>query len=1027
MAVAVAAVGAAIWANAGAIAMATIAIASAAYSYSMSRKAKKMANEDSTSERKQIVRSSSLPENHIFGKRRSSGLLFFANEEAGEQDDGEWIHMTITHAGHNLSYIGELLINEEDPNNYAGFYEEEHFLSGLNVADNFLLSNCPDWKENMIGKGFSWGRISMKFDQEKYPTGLPNVNWLKHGYAVYDPRDGATKFTENSALCILHALRNIWGWEDEFIIIETFIDAANICDELVNDPDGGIERRYIMSAEFDDTDTPVSVLEKMLATCAGEWVRVGGRLGLRVGAYYGPAFIEITEDDLIGPIDIQPEPERKDAFNIVRGSYVAPDQNYETVDYPEVRVDEWVIEDGEEVALDLDLTYVPSPYQAQRLADLTLMRSRYGMTITLPCNLRGFKATPGTMIKLSLPTIGFDDEFMVVDWDFNIENGVNLTVRRDLANFYDDAVGKPITTPPLINLPTGGIAAPGNPQFAAQQVGDVVQGVITWQNAAFKTAHTNVIIKNSAGFIVQSAQVPFPSSELPINGRLAGNYSVELFSVGVNGAKSVVTEMSFVVAAPSTPDEISIRASNWAIYLIPVYSAGTTPYGTLFEFYLDTSESTEPPSETRQPDEIASSWTTGGLTPDTNYYYWIRAVNSYGKSGWVQKTVKTTKEQDLVTTVVERLEAIEIVSRDYVEGESGYKLSPGGDAEFNNIKARGEIIATKMTFSDENAIPDEINNANVKTPSTVEVRVNSSSYTNTSNGEMYIHSSTGDNPFTIEFDGGSVTLDPGDINFSKAETYYIAARKDGGFIFDSGQRMIGIGGDSANGYYAVYYLSSDYATTKNISDPSEYVVFGRASNSSNEYVMNAQVWSNGISLDQMDAYDSNLPFPTQNRVQISSDNYSPGSRGWAIHANGDAEFNNGVFRGALYASDIQGNITSGKGTYVNAVNIDSSGWTTVATISWKASSVGLARNVIVLPIEIFGLGRILVNGTQRIITEPVFGRIGAPYGVTVYVGSGSGSIQLQLKKWTQGGTSAPSSIYNQYLNALLVPASSDFN
>lgn len=718
MGVAIAAVGAAIWANAGAIAMATIAIASAAYSYSMARKSKSMANEDSTSERKQIIRSSSLPENHIFGKRRSSGLLFFANEEVGDQDDGEWIHMAITHAGHNVNSIDAMMINEEDVSNYNGFYEVEHFKSGLNTADDFLLNSCPDWSSDMVGKGFSWCRVSLKFDQEKFPTGLPNINWLKEGYSIYDPRDGNTRFTENSALCILHALRTLWGWEDEFLILDTFIDAANICDELVS-IDGGTEKRFSISAEFDDTDTPASVLEKMLATCAGEWIRVGGRLGLRVGAYYGPAFIEITEDDLIGSIDIQPEPERKDAFNIVRGSYVAPDQNYETVDYPEVRIDEWVTEDGEEVALDLDLTYVPSPYQAQRLADLTLMRSRYGMAITLPCNLRGFKATPGTMIKLSLPTIGFDDEFMVVDWDFNIENGVNLTVRRDLANFYDDAVGKPITTPPLINLPTGGIAAPSNSQFTAQQIGDVVQGVITWQNSAFKTAHTNVIIKDNAGFIVQSAQVPFPSSELPINGRLAGNYSVELFAVGVNGAKSSVTEMSFVVAAPSTPDEISIRSSNWAIYLIPVYSAGTTPYGTLFEFYVDTEEQTEPP--TRQPDEIASSWTTGGLTPDTTYYYWIRAVNSYGKSGWVTKSVKTTKEQDLVTTVVERLEAIEIVSRDFVEGESGYKLWPDGKAEFNDITARGRIEANSGSFKGEvKADSGVMNNVTIKDNCTIE-------------------------------------------------------------------------------------------------------------------------------------------------------------------------------------------------------------------------------------------------------------------------------------------------------------------
>jgi hypothetical protein len=664
-------------------------------------------------------------------------VLCFAQEEPGDQDKKEWIHIVLTAAGHKINSITDVMLNDEPIGNYGGYYELATYPQGRTTADPFLQQKCPDWTSTMIGKGFAWARISLKFNQELFPSGLPNITMLKHGFQVEDPRvAGLVDWSDNPALCILHYLR-LKGWEDEYLIIDSFIEAANICDEMVLRPDGsGSDRRYAIGCEFDDSDTPASVLDKMLATCGGEWIRVGGRIGLRVAAYYGPAFFDITEDEIIDGIEIQPEQDRSDSFNIVRGTYVAPDQNYTEVDYPEVRVQEWVTEDEEEIVMDFDLDYVQNPWQAQRLADIALKRSRLGMTMKLPCNLRGFQAVPGTMINLSLPQIGFNKaEFMVVDWEFSIDNGVVLVVRRDLPSFYDDAVGKPVVTPPLIDLPTGGISAPTNPVFSAKAVGDVVQGVVSWTNTAFNLAHTNVIVKDSGGFIVGTYQVPFPSNEQTLSGLVDGTYTVELQSVAVNTAKSQVVILQVTIAAPQKPDSVNVKRSNWAVSLIPAYDLTSVPFGTLFEFrYLADNASyisgqptyNEGDIDKSEEIDVASSLSHSGLIPDRWQHYWVRAVNSYGKSDYIYVRTGTTKEQDLVTTVVERLQAIEIESANWDdEAGTGYKLfspasapytmpdgtvlqNPDGLIVANNMVAKGHITAESMTFVENDIELDDL-------------------------------------------------------------------------------------------------------------------------------------------------------------------------------------------------------------------------------------------------------------------------------------------------------------------------------
>lgn len=689
----------------GTVAAVALSAASLAYSYSMAKKAKSASQDPA--ERKQIVRSSSAPINHIYGRVRSAGVLTFAQEQGGSQSDGEWIYLVLAAAGHQIHNIHDVRLNEEPLSEYDNYYEMATYPLGRTTVDTYLTSNCPDWTDDMIGKNFAWMRMALKFNQEKFPSGLPGITMLKDGYRVTDIRTGNLRWSDNPALCILHFLRARLKMEDEFLILDTFKEAANICDETVTTPDGNTEKRYTIGCEFDDSDTPASVLDRMLSSCGGEWIRVGGRIGLKVAAYYGPAFVEITEDEIIEGIEIQPEVDRSEAFNIVRGTFVDPEQNYTEVDYPEVRIPEWVAEDEEEIVMDMDLNYVQSGWQAQRLADIAVKRNRLGMIMKLPCNMRGFRATPGTMINLTLDTIGFNKtEFMVVDWEFSIDNGVVLVVRRDLPSFYDDAVGKPVVAPPLIDLPTGGIAAPRNPQFIARAVGDVVQGVITWTNSSFKLERTDVTVKELDGTIIQAAPIPWPGFEYPLNGKLAGTYDIELQSVGVNGSKSQIATMRVTIEAPDVPDVVNIKASNWSIHLTPAYNLKPVPFGTLFEFYVDETQQPTAPPSTRKPDEVASSWNQGGLTPNKYYYYWIRAVNSYGKSGWTQVTAKTTSEAGLVETLVEKLIGIEIYAPYIASGEGpnpAFLLD--GRPEHGNGLIKGATIIGSA-FKSDNYVAD---------------------------------------------------------------------------------------------------------------------------------------------------------------------------------------------------------------------------------------------------------------------------------------------------------------------------------
>ncbi|MFQ2808098.1 phage tail tip protein [Aeromonas caviae] len=608
----------------------------------------------SASERSQVLRAAASDKTCVYGRVISSGLLSFAAEQAGEQDEGEWLHLALVLAGHKLSRIGSIWLGDDLIGEFSDLVSYE-LHADRKTCDPFMLAKCADWKEDMIGQGITWLRLSLKFDPQKFPAGLPNIKVEKFGKEVWDPRDSKWKWSDNVALVILDYYRSWLNVPDDEIRMNEFIVAANICDELVTRPDGTREPRYTANVEFDLGEARSKVLEALHMACAGQPTYIGGKHGIIAGAYYGPASDEIRAHQIIGDIELLPEPASSEKINQVTGTFVDP-ITFKKTDFPAVIVNEWVEEDGGLALLeDLDLRCVTSEYQAQRLANIMLRQRRAARTLTCPINLSGWRYRPGSSIKLYIPALGINGpEFRVVDWSFSLTSAVELTLREESPLFWSDAIGKPMERPEITELPSGGVAMPDQLRYEVEQIGEVIQGVLSWRNVG-TIAYNQVIIQRldpgKPPVVVLTAQVPGQSCR--VNGLAAGNYVGQVRAIAMTGAPSPVASVNFTIQVPAIPVGVEVEAGNWSLAFRPVFTGGQS-YGTLCEWWWSKVQLPLAEVQTKATNAgLGAFMTFQGLQPDTTYYVWLRAVNAYGKSGLFAASGKTSYDASSILDVLD--------------------------------------------------------------------------------------------------------------------------------------------------------------------------------------------------------------------------------------------------------------------------------------------------------------------------------------------------------------------------------------
>lgn len=655
-------------------------------------------------ERKQILRSSTAPMAFVYGCTVVSGLLFFAEEQAGSQDKNEWVHLAIALTGHPIDRIGNIWLGDDLIGTY-GDNVTYQIHNNRDTPDPFMLSNCPSWKEDMVGKGICWARVSLKYDQDKFPAGIPNIKFEVYGKHVLDPRSGLTLWTDNAALCIMDYYRTYLGVPDSDINTAQFIQAANISDQDLNDG-GGYRKRYTINGVFDAGETQSGVLDDMHLACAGEPTYMAGQHGLLVGAYYGPATMDIMPGQIISDVKIIPEAAYGDKINIVTGTFLDAQAQYAETDYPAVKVDQYIIDDGAEFRTDLKLRFVSNEFQAQQLAQIKIARTRIGRTLTFTMNLSGYMYRPGYYVNLYLPQLGINGvEFRITEWAISADNGVDITLKQETAAVWGDAIGSPIDRDDITDFPAGGAAQPITLVFTVEEIGEVVQGVFSWTNVDL-VAYNIVVIRQN-GVVLQTIQVP--GTSVNINGLPRGEYQFAVIAVNNFGQRSAEGLLIVEIQAPSPPSGVTITQQYFGFTLKP-RTTDLYNVSTQYDFWTsgltalpDTSEATVTTQATRRG--MGQMITDSGLQNDTVYYWYIRAINAYGTSAFIEVAAlcktDTSGLLDYIDEAVRDSGAFQGLQDGIDTNVEGIlsNANANNDTVFRQFRQQGELSAQVITIS----------------------------------------------------------------------------------------------------------------------------------------------------------------------------------------------------------------------------------------------------------------------------------------------------------------------------------------
>lgn len=296
--------------------------------------------------------------------------------------------------------------------------------------------------------------VELEYDQDAFPTGLPNVTALVKGARVLDPRDDTTAWTQNPSLIARDWARYSRGGactaaEVPDAMVEA---AANACDTSTDfETPSGTETRPLYQCDIVcRLDVPPDQhLDEIVESMAGKQGWSGGALRWVAGTYRAPV-ADITEDWVTDAesIVLVPQPARADLVNVYRPSIFSAEPSveettgqtaaYTLLPLQEVRSAEFITADGEELPSEITLGGVQHNVHAQHICGVLMRDAHEGLVIKLPCNMRAWVLELFDTVTLTLPTFGFDaTELEVIGWTFSVEKGVILTLKMTSAAIFD--------------------------------------------------------------------------------------------------------------------------------------------------------------------------------------------------------------------------------------------------------------------------------------------------------------------------------------------------------------------------------------------------------------------------------------------------------------------------------------------------------------------------------------------------------------------------------------------------------------
>lgn len=400
--------------------------------------------------------------------------------------------------------------------------------AGQDIGSDHLQSRFP----SLINTGTNDDRFAgvcaavfeLEFDQDIFPTGVPQISAVIKGAKCLDPRTSTTAWTQNPAVIAYDWARYAYGGgcATTEIITAQINAAANACDvsTVFNLAGGGSETRplYQCGIVCGLDVNPDVWMDEIVESMAGRWGWAGGKIALVAGTYRAP--VETITEDWIsdqGEIEIVPQPSRNELVNVYRPSFFDAAQAYVQVPGSEIRSSSYITIDGQELPREVTLGGVTRAVHASHVCGVLMRDQREGMVVRLPCNMRAFKMELFDVVSVTLSHFGWSAKvFEIVGWSFDMSKAlVMLTLKETDASIY--TVDSSFNTPNASNntglprywevpTPTGLSVTSGT---AALSDGSIITRTeVTW------TATTSEAVRQNGEIEIQffEAAQPLPST-----------------------------------------------------------------------------------------------------------------------------------------------------------------------------------------------------------------------------------------------------------------------------------------------------------------------------------------------------------------------------------------------------------------------------------------------------------------------------------------------------------------------------------
>jgi len=607
----------------------------------------------------------------IYGKTRVGGNIVFMELQNGNKD----LYFVATLAGHQIADVSKIYANDTviktDPefntqydleyNGKSGYLSVE-VSNGSESGTTFNLLSGTAGADKTF-KGIACIAVKMTYSQDVFAQGIPNFTCEVTGRNA----------TSNAATAIKdYLLDTTYGLGADADEIDTvsFASAETVCDEDVVLADASTEKRYTINGAFGSGESPQGILQKMLTACSGSLVFQGGKWKLIVGEYRSPT-IELTEDEIVGAINVSTADSRRDTFNVVKGVYSEPTSLYQSQSYVPVTNEMYATEDGETIYRNVDFQLVTSNATCQRLAKIQLEKARQQIVVNLSCNLKAFQVQVGDTVQLTLDRYGWDQkEFEVLAWTAEMgafNPTVNLSLRETASGVYDWADGEETvadlaentTLPNPFDVPEVGVAVSDELTIIAQKVVTKLVVKVTGDSVFFDRYEVQAKLTTDTEWL-NLGQASGNRFEL-LDAVDGATYDIRARQITTLGVRSDYhTAQHQVVGKTAPPQDVTNFTGN---VVAGVLSLTWTPVGDLDLSHYRLRYSSLTSGATYQNavtlvDQLARP-ANSVIVPARQGTYFIKAVDKLGNASLNPATIQVltnvagVESLNLVTTVSE--------------------------------------------------------------------------------------------------------------------------------------------------------------------------------------------------------------------------------------------------------------------------------------------------------------------------------------------------------------------------------------